>query len=151
MLIKDGTFATLGTFGHVDTNRTTPVTPHTLCRVGSVSKTVTSLLVLALVEDEHLTLTTPVSTLLPAAARLHGWQDDLRLVHLLEHTDGLLGSSFYEYARTGLNVSPTDYLARMQDVCGSAGRPTSPIRTPMPGIRSPRTCWRLRLTDRSTR
>ena len=114
VLIADGTLARLGTFGHADADRTSPVTPHTLFRVGSISKTVTSLLALALVEDGRLDLTTPVSALLPAAARLHGWGDDLRLVHLLEHTGGLPGSSFYEYAQTGPNVSPADYLARMR-------------------------------------
>ena len=103
MLIADGALATIGTFGHADAGRTTPVTPNTLFRVGSISKTVTSL----------LDLTTPVSALLPAAARLHGWPDDLYLVHLLEHAGRLPGSSFYEYARTGPNVSPADYLAGM--------------------------------------
>lgn len=114
VLIADGALATIGTFGHADAGRTAPVTPDTLFRVGSISKTVTSLLALALVEDGRLDLTTPVSALLPAAARLHGWPDDLRLVHLLEHTGGLPGSSFYEYAQTGPNVSPADYLARMR-------------------------------------
>ena len=113
VLIADGALATIGTFGHADAGRTTPVTPDTLFRAGSISKTVTSLLALALVEDGRLDLTTPVSALLPAAARLHGWPDDLHLVHLLEHTGGLPGSSFYEYARTGPNVSPADYLAGM--------------------------------------
>lgn len=113
MLIADGALATIGTFGHTDPARTTPVTPDTLFRAGSISKTVTSLLALALVEDGRLDLTTPVSALLPAAARIHGWPDDLHLVHLLEHTGRLPGSSFYEYARTGPNVSPADYLAGM--------------------------------------
>ena len=113
-LIKDGTLATLGTFGHADAGRTTPVTPDTPFRVGLISKTVTSFLALALVEDGRLGPTTPVSALLPAAARLHGWPDDLRLVHLLEHTGGLPGSSFYEYARTDPNVSSAAYLASMR-------------------------------------
>lgn len=113
VLIAVGALATIGTFGHTDPGRTPPVTPDTLFRAGSISKTVTSLLALALVEDGRLDLTTPVSALLPAAARIHGWPDDLHLVHLLEHTGRLPGSSFYEYARTGPNVSPADYLAGM--------------------------------------
>ena len=89
-------------------------------------------------EDGRLDLTTPVSALLPAAARLHGWPDDLHLVHLLEHTGGLPGSSFYEYAQTGPNVSPADYLAGMWDACGYASRPAATTRTLMQAIRSPR-------------
>lgn len=113
VLIADGALATIGTFGHTDPGRTMQVTPDTLFRAGSISKTVTSLLALALVEDGRLDLRTPVYALLPAAACLHGWPDDLRLVHLLEHAGRLPGSSFYEYARTGPNVSPADYLTGM--------------------------------------
>ncbi|MCG8695609.1 MAG: beta-lactamase family protein, partial [Minwuiales bacterium] len=58
---------------------------------------------------------TPVSDVLPNAPIDNPWRDDapLRLVHLLEHTGGLPGSSYYEYAQVGDDLSPSDYLARL--------------------------------------
>ena len=115
-IIEGGTVAISRPFGHADGEGDRPVDAETLFRVGSVSKTVSSLLALSLVEEGIISLDTPVSALLPDAGIDNPWREDapLRLVHLLEHTGGLPGSSFYAYAQQGENLSPSDYLARMQ-------------------------------------
>ena len=65
-------------------------------RIASVSKLFTATLVMTLVEEGLLGLTTPVVALLPelAGTGLHRWRgrdftDDLTLAHLLGHTSGL--------------------------------------------------------------
>ena len=115
-VIDGGEVTALRTFGHTDTEAERPVTSGTLFRVGSISKAVTSLLAMSAVEDGLIALDTPITDVLPGVGIENPWQDaaPLRLVHLLEHTGGLPGSSFYEYAQVGPDVSPAAYLTRME-------------------------------------
>ena len=115
-VIDSGEVTALRTFGHADAEAARPVTSATLFRVGSISKAVTSLLVMSAVEDGLIALDTPVTDVLPGVGIENPWRDTapLRLVHLLEHTGGLPGSSFYEYAQVGPDVSTSAYLTRMQ-------------------------------------
>ncbi|MCG8544915.1 MAG: beta-lactamase family protein [Alphaproteobacteria bacterium] len=115
-IIRDDKVVVARTFGHMDAAGARPVSPSTLFRVGSISKMVTSLLAMALVEDGTIALDTPVTALLPDADIDNPWWSEapLRLVHLLEQTGGLPGSSFFESAQVGADLSPADYLKRMQ-------------------------------------
>lgn len=115
-VIDRGEVTALRTFGHADAEAERPVTSGTLFRVGSISKAVTSLLAMSAVEDGLIALDTPITDVLPGVGIENPWRDaaPLRLVHLLEHTGGLPGSSFYEYAQVGPDVSPSAYLTRMQ-------------------------------------
>lgn len=116
-LVQRGRITILRSFGHADADRSNPVTDQTLFRVGSISKTVTALLALAVVEDGHIGLSSPVADVLPAEDVPESWATDppLRLVHLLEHTGGLPGTSYFEYTQQGENVTPAAYLTRLRD------------------------------------
>jgi CubicO group peptidase (beta-lactamase class C family) len=59
-------------------------------RAGSITKTLTSIAVMQLVEQGRFSLATPVRELLPEAPIVNPWEatDPVRVVHLLEHTAG---------------------------------------------------------------
>ncbi|OJT18075.1 serine hydrolase [Archangium sp. Cb G35] len=67
-----------------------PVSGETLFRLGSITKTVTAIAILQLVEQGHFSLRTPVSDLLPSAPIDNAFHasDPVRVVHLLTHTAG---------------------------------------------------------------
>ncbi|WP_306113834.1 MULTISPECIES: serine hydrolase [unclassified Roseovarius] len=81
-------------------------------RAGSLSKTATSLMILSLVEDGLVALDTPIADVLPDAPIENPWENEapLRLVHLLEQTSGLPGTSYADYAQASPDYSPTAYL-----------------------------------------
>jgi CubicO group peptidase (beta-lactamase class C family) len=66
-------------------------TPATLFRIGSISKSVTAIAIMQLVEQGRFTLQTPVAQLLPKAPidNPYAQQAPVRIVHLLTHTAGL--------------------------------------------------------------
>ncbi|MEM9683947.1 MAG: serine hydrolase domain-containing protein, partial [Pseudomonadota bacterium] len=107
-LVQQGKISIIHSFGHADASGSKPVTDRTLFRVGSISKTVTALLALAVVEDGLVSLSSPVADVLSGEEVPESWAVDppLRLVHLLEHTGGLPGTSYFEYAQTGENIAP---------------------------------------------
>jgi CubicO group peptidase (beta-lactamase class C family) len=84
-----------------------PMTTHTVLRVGSISKAVTSLLALRLVETGVVELDATMSTWLPEIEVSSGCDAPIRLAHLLEHTAGLAGSSYRDYATSVASRSPT--------------------------------------------
>ncbi|RKH14577.1 class A beta-lactamase-related serine hydrolase [Corallococcus sp. CA053C] len=79
-----------GVIGLADSDTRAPVTDGTLFRLGSVTKTVTAIAILQLIEQGHFGLQTPVSELLPDAPIRNpfGDSDPVRLIHLLTHTAG---------------------------------------------------------------
>ncbi|MEM9489803.1 MAG: serine hydrolase domain-containing protein, partial [Myxococcota bacterium] len=78
-------------------------------RAGSVSKLLTSLLVLRAQEAEVLSLDDPVHDHLPGI--LVGTEaDQVTIAHLLEHTGGLAGSGPSEYATNAPGLLPTEYV-----------------------------------------
>lgn len=78
-------------------------------RAGSVSKTVTTMMILSLVADGTLSLNMPVADTLGAAAPRNDWEATapLRLVHLLEQTSGLPGTSYADYGNRDPRLSPS--------------------------------------------
>lgn len=78
-------------FGFSDLERGKPVEPHHLFQIGSISKVATSMVVLQLVEQNELTLDTPVGDILgwlPASMR----SPEITIRRLLNHTGGLVAS-----------------------------------------------------------
>jgi N-acyl-D-amino-acid deacylase len=91
---KEGRVVYARGFGYADRERQRPVEPHALFRIASVSKPITAMAVLRLVDQGVLTLDQPVLELLPHQAHLpEGRSQDPRLSditirHLLQHTAG---------------------------------------------------------------
>jgi N-acyl-D-amino-acid deacylase len=93
-ITRDGQMLASGGFGVADTDHGTPVTAASLFRIASVSKPITAVAILQLVEQNQLKLTDPVFEVLPFDPFLeHGQLPDERqkaitIEHLLEHRGG---------------------------------------------------------------
>jgi CubicO group peptidase (beta-lactamase class C family) len=76
--------------GTADVATGRPVTPETLFRIQSISKTFAALAVLKLVEQGKISLDAPVRSVVPDVEFTNEWEatDPVRIVHLLEHTTG---------------------------------------------------------------
>jgi CubicO group peptidase (beta-lactamase class C family) len=88
--------------GKADVAEGKAVTPDTLFRIGSISKTFAALAALKLVEEGRLKLETPVHSLVPDVQFSNPWEatDPVRVVHLLEHTTGWDDWHLKEYAHS---------------------------------------------------
>ncbi|QSQ15707.1 serine hydrolase domain-containing protein [Myxococcus landrumensis] len=86
---REGTVLS-GALGLADGGTRAPVTSETLFRVGSITKTVTAIAIMQLVEQGHFELQTPVARLLPDAPIQNPFNDTepVRVIHLLTHTAG---------------------------------------------------------------
>ncbi|MEM9495281.1 MAG: serine hydrolase domain-containing protein [Pseudomonadota bacterium] len=86
---EDGVFWAKG-FGVADKEAGISVTPDTLFRAGSISKSVVSLIAMRLVEEGRLDLYARLRDVAPEVEFTNKWEDEapVRLVHLLEHTTG---------------------------------------------------------------
>lgn len=118
--IVDGRGARVFGVGIADPATGRPVTPETLFRVGSVTKSVTALAVLRLAEEGRVSLDGSVRALLPGVAFENPWEAErpLRVEHLLEHTAG------WEFLR---------YVEEWEDA--EAPRPLAEILARTPGSR----------------
>ncbi len=96
---RDGIVWTAG-IGKADVASGKSVTPDTLFRIGSISKTFVALAALKLVEEGRLNLDAPVRSLVPEVRFSNPWEatSPVRVVHLLEHTTGWDDIHFKEYA-----------------------------------------------------
>ncbi|AGC45321.1 beta-lactamase [Myxococcus stipitatus DSM 14675] len=86
---REGTVLS-GAIGLADSGTQAPVTPETLFRLGSITKTVTAIAIMQLVDEGRFDLQTPVSRLLPDAPIQNPFNDTepVRVIHLLTHTAG---------------------------------------------------------------
>jgi CubicO group peptidase (beta-lactamase class C family) len=89
-IIQNGEVTFAKGYGYADVSRKVAATADTPFRAGSISKGVTSVAVMTLVEQKKLALDTPIATLVPEIHFANPWEttDPVRLVHLLEHTTG---------------------------------------------------------------
>ncbi|WP_225101369.1 non-ribosomal peptide synthetase [Streptomyces sp. CoH27] len=94
-VIADGELRGAWGFGTLGTENPTPVDARTLFQVGSISKHVTALAVLRLVQEGRLDLDTDVNRLL-TTWRLPG-EGGVTLRHLLSHTSGLGEQAYHGY------------------------------------------------------
>ena len=113
----------LGGLGRADIATGRRVTPDTLFRIGSISKSFVGLAVLMLQEQGKLDLNDKLSVLAPEIEFDNPWEetDPVRLAHLLEHTTGFDDIHLREYAhndphpislREGLAYEPKSRSSR---------------------------------------
>jgi CubicO group peptidase (beta-lactamase class C family) len=91
-VVVDGELAYAKGFGYADTEKKTPPDLDTVFRIGSITKSVTALAMLALRDDGALSLDAPLTDLVPeASAIVYPTRDapPITLRHLLTHTAGL--------------------------------------------------------------
>lgn len=122
IVARDRVLWTAG-IGKADVARGIDVTPDTLFRIGSVSKSFVSLSILKLEEQGKLHLTDTAHSLAPEIGFTNPWEstDPIRIVNLLEHTTGFDDLHFSEYAnndptpltlRAGLDFHPHSRISR---------------------------------------
>ncbi|GMU43028.1 MAG: beta-lactamase family protein [Xanthomonadales bacterium] len=115
-IVQGGELLLIKGYGLAGVDPERPVTPRTLFRVGSISKTVTYLAAMQLVEHGRLDLDAPVNDYLPDALRIpdDGWREPVRVRHLLNHTagfeDSFAGHLFYVDPERALRLP--DWLVR---------------------------------------
>lgn len=98
-------------FGSADLAATKPIEQTTIFRAGSISKLVTSILALRAEQAGLLELDDPVADFLPQVI-VGDQAAQVTLRQLLEHTAGIAGSDFREYATNIRNLSVKDYVDR---------------------------------------
>ena len=89
-IVENGQVTFAKGYGLADVAAKIPATADTPFRAGSISKSITSIAVMTLVEQHRLDLNAPLATLLPDVHFVNPWEktDPVRLVNLLEHTTG---------------------------------------------------------------
>ena len=89
-LVEDGKITFLKDYGVADKASGVPVTPDTVFRAASISKSFTSIGIMMLVEQGKLKLDARLADLAPEIKFNNPWEQSapVRLVHLLEHTSG---------------------------------------------------------------
>lgn len=93
-VVRDGKLIGNGASGFADPDDEIPMSVHTPLRIASVTKTYVAATLLMLANEQQLSLTTPISALLPEAYLLPlrdaGYDvNAIQLHHLLSHTGGL--------------------------------------------------------------
>ena len=137
LVARDGTVVDQRAVGYQDLARTVEMRPDSIFRIYSMSKTVTTVAVMLLVEDGTLALDDPVERHLPAFAGLQvlvgGTADAPQLVpaersitlrHLLTHTAGFanggagseLATQLLEGARLGESADLSEFASRVARV-----------------------------------
>lgn len=115
-LAKDGRLVLSRGYGLADVEKNQPVQPDALFRIASVSKPITAVTILGLVERGKLTLDAPAFAFLPQLKPLEGAKPDPRIARitvrqLLQHTAGFdRGKSF-------------DPMFRPMEIARAAGTP----------------------------
>ncbi len=89
-LVEHGRVVFVKAYGLADTAKKIPATAESVFRAGSISKSITSIAVMTLVERKKLSLDGKLADLAPEVKFVNPWEttDPVRLVHLLEHTTG---------------------------------------------------------------
>jgi CubicO group peptidase (beta-lactamase class C family) len=115
-ILVDGRVAHVATAGQRDTSSGAPVTPDSVFRIASVTKTMTAAAILKLRDSGKLSLDEPASKYLPELARVRLPTRDSRpitLRHLLTHSSGLARDVHGSRPRE-TEVGPTsDTVARL--------------------------------------
>lgn len=126
-------------FGFADREARSAAIPDTPFRAGSVSKLVTAITVLRLVDAGALDLAAPLRDAAPDLAFTNRWEASrpVRLVHLLEHTAGWDDIQLQEYRSFPDGTTLADGLADNPARAQRVGRQASITATPIPDRR----CW----------
>jgi CubicO group peptidase (beta-lactamase class C family) len=91
--------------GLADIEARTPMTPRHRQRIASITKTMVGLCVMALVDEDRLSLDDTVASHLPEID-FRGPAEDLRLRHLLTHTAGIGEAPTFESLANYVNPNP---------------------------------------------
>jgi CubicO group peptidase (beta-lactamase class C family) len=92
--IKNGEIIWSKGFGFRDISQGLPMTPHTLCAIGSVTKSFTAVAILQLVEQGKIHLEDPIDKFFPFDVRPEG--EPIRVWHLLTHSSGIPALAYAE-------------------------------------------------------
>jgi CubicO group peptidase (beta-lactamase class C family) len=132
---RRGEVAHLGMYGHKDSETIAPITSDTMYRIYSMTKPVTSIALMMLVEQGLLQLTDPVSKFIKSFGETRVWNtgtilkpmtaaltEPIRVWHLLTHTSGLTYGFNYAdvvddmYRRAGFETG-VSYNESLEVVC----------------------------------
>ena len=124
-IVENGEITFAKGYGYADVAKKIPATADTPFRAGSISKSVTSIAVMTLVEQKKLLLDAPIATLVPDVHFINQWEptDPVRLVHLLEHTTGWPDISTRVLAQDGKGWSTLQGLQFMDHEFVSRWKP----------------------------
>ncbi|HXU29129.1 MAG TPA: serine hydrolase domain-containing protein, partial [Thermoanaerobaculia bacterium] len=121
-IVENGEVVLAKGYGFADVAAKKPATADSVFRAGSISKSLTGIAVMTLVEQGKLSLDARLAELAPEVKFQNPWEatDPVRLVHLLEHTTGwpdislrvlLLDGKGWSLLRGVQNASP-DFVCR---------------------------------------
>ena len=132
---RRGEVAHFGMYGHKDSETSAPITSDTMYRIYSMTKPVTSIALMMLVEQGLLQLTDPVSKFIKSFGETRVWNtgtilkpmtaaltEPIRVWHLLTHTSGLTYGFNYAdvvddmYRRAGFETG-LSYNESLEVVC----------------------------------
>ena len=132
---RHGKVAHFGMYGHKDSETGSPITDDTMYRIYSMTKPVTSVALMMLVEQGLLQLTDPVSKFIPSFGETRVWDtgtilkpmtnaltEPIRVWHLLTHTAGMTYGFLYSdvvddmYRRAGFDAG-VGYKDSLEVVC----------------------------------
>jgi CubicO group peptidase (beta-lactamase class C family) len=104
-VIENGQVVLLKGYGNADVAKKIPATPDTIFRAGSISKSLTGIAVMTLVEQRKLDLHAKLADVAPEVKFTNPWEatDPVRVAHLLEHTTGWPDISLRVYLQDGKN------------------------------------------------
>ena len=134
-IARHGKVAHFGMYGHKDSETSAPITDDTMYRIYSMTKPVTSIALMMLVERGLLQLTDPVSKFIPSFGETRVWNtgtvlkpltnaltEPIRIWHLLTHTAGMTYGWMYSdlvddmYRRAGFEAGVA-YKDSLEVVC----------------------------------
>lgn len=113
ILVKDGQVVLAKAYGLADIERRVPMTVHTNLRAGSVSKPVTAVAVMKLVEEGRLALGAPIDRYLPDLVRPDAYGPPSTVAQLMTMTGGYTDDVLKVHAPTMAEFIPLgDFVRR---------------------------------------
>jgi CubicO group peptidase (beta-lactamase class C family) len=120
-VVQDGEVVYLRGFGVREQGGTDPVTPDTMMMIGSVTKSMTTMLAATLVDEGRLGWDTPVATILPSFAAGDAEMTRRWTVHdVFCNCTGLPGRDL-EFLFAADELTPEDVVTSLKDVAPTAG------------------------------
>ncbi|MEO0410560.1 MAG: serine hydrolase domain-containing protein [Pseudomonadota bacterium] len=113
VIVEDGEVVLEKGFGLAVRNPEKPMRAETVLSPGSLSKNLTSLAVLRLVQQGKLDLDAPITDVAPGVKIDNPYGTPITLAMLLEHTAGIEGSAYSEYAFSQEGFTPGEYAKRV--------------------------------------
>lgn len=121
-VIENGQVTFIRGYGVANLETKAPVTPDTMFRAASISKSFTGIAVMTAVQEGKLDLNATLKTLAPDVAFANPWEasDPVRLAHLVEHTTGWPDISLRVLTtdgpgwslKRGVDASSADFVSR---------------------------------------